>query len=152
MSSALYLRRARSLCAPWANEAKKRALSSIYEAESRDGWHFGSLLDGAGGTAPLQPWDADAVRNAGHGGGGGAWVHLDFRSPHAQPFLAKCYPRKRGKWASTLMTENPRKTQPRCEVSPGWNGLLLTLRVPLDEGEPEPFRLLLGRHNLVRHV
>jgi len=77
-------------------------------------------------------------------------VHLDFRSPHAPDFLTRCYPRKRGKWISNMMTESPRKTQPRCEVSPGWNGLLLTLRVAeRPEDEPEPFRLWLGPGVLV---
>ena len=125
---------------PLAHLPLRRLLTIGQTPHSLDGWRHGCLLDGVGGARLLDPWDAAAVRTA-MKTGAGAWVHLDFRSPHAPEFLTRCYPRKRGKWISNMMTESPRKTQPRCEVSPGWNGLLLTLRVAeRPEDEPEPFR------------
>ena len=52
------------------------------------GWIFGHLLDGAGGSRPLAPWDDGAVRRAREGDG--SWVHLDLRAPKAQDFIASC--------------------------------------------------------------
>ena len=54
---------------------------------------------------------------------------------------------------SSLMVADPRKTQPRCELATGWNGMLLTLQVNFGKrfaaNEQHrslvPFRMWLGR-------
>ncbi len=129
------------------------------------GWFFGHLLDGAGGSRPLAPWDAAAARHARRGAG--AWVHLDFRDERARGFIADCA-KTRGKdhemqrrtHVSNLMVADPRKTQPRCEVSAAGTGMLLSLvphfgqRFEASELFPQhrnlvPFRMWLGRGILI---
>ena len=132
------------------------------QSASTDGWFFGHVLDGAGGSSPLSPWDAAAVRKARDGRG--AWVHLDFRAPQAQGFIAACA-RARGKdhqiqrqtHVSSLMVADPRKAQPRCEVAYAARGMLLSLevnfgkRVAADDQQKSivPFRMWLGRGILI---
>ena len=142
--------------ATWATRLVRRSLKT-----GSDGWIFGHELDGAGGSKPLTPWDAAAVRRARDGKG--AWVHLDFRAAQAQSFIASCA-RTRGKdhevkrqiHISSLMCAEPRKEQPRCEVASNLGSMLLALRVNfgkrfvadvLSEKETSmvPFRLWLGR-------
>lgn len=112
---------------------------------------------------PLTPWDAASVRQARDGEG--AWVHLDFRSEHAQDFIAACarlrgrdHEMKRQTHVSSLMVAEPRQTQPRCEVAPGGIGMLLNLRVNFGkrveasaskERNMVPFRMWLGRGILI---
>ena len=128
-----------------------------------DGWFFGHLLDGSGGSKPLTPWDAAAVRQARHGTG--AWVHLDFRSPQAKDFIAACartrgkdHQMKRQTHVSSLMVADPRTSQPRCEVAASLTGMLLSLEVNFGKrfeaagGQHRnivPFRMWLGRGILV---
>ena len=82
-----------------------RAARDAFRDGRDDGWIFGHRLDGVGGSTPLDPWDAAAVRRARDTTG--AWVHLDFRAPQAQEFIAGCA-RTRGKWLSALLVEDPR--------------------------------------------
>ena len=127
------------------------------------GWIFGHLLDGAGGSQPLAPWDDGAVRRAREGDG--SWVHLDLRAPKAQDFIASCA-RVRGRddeicrrtHVSSLMVADPRKTQPRCEVSSACAGMMLTLRAnfgkrfeahAVESKNVVPFRMWLGRGIIV---
>ena len=123
------------------------------------GWIFGHLLDGAGGSQPLAPWDDGAVRRAREGDG--SWVHLDLRAPKAQDFIASCARAKgrddeicRRTHVSSLMVADPRKTQPRCEVSSACAGMMLTLRAnfgkrfeahAVESKNVVPFRMWLGR-------
>ena len=155
----------RAACRPSGSwPARASLVSSASASDDDDGWLFGHLLDGAGGSTPLSPWDSDAVRRARHGAG--AWVHLDFRSPSAQDFIASCaraqgrdHEMKRNIHVSSLMTADPRKTQPRCAVAPNSNGMLLTLQVNLGKRFRDiqfdqrrnivPFRMWLGRGILI---
>ena len=85
--------------------------------------------------------DAHAPRAGVHLRGDGAWVHLDYRAPRAKEFIAAC---AGGRWTafkdlevkkqthiSNLMVADPRKTQPRCEITFSENavctGMLLSL-------------------------
>ena len=128
-----------------------------------DGWIFGHLLDGAGGSKALAPWDDGAVRRAREGQG--SWVHLDLRAPKAEDFIASCA-RVRGRddeicrrtHVSSLMVADPRKTQPRCEVSSACAGMMLTLRAnfgkrfeahAVESKNVVPFRMWLGRGIIV---
>ena len=127
------------------------------------GWIFGHLLDGAGGSRPLAPWDDGAVRRAREGDG--SWVHLDLRAPKAQDFIASCARAKgrddeicRRTHVSSLMVADPRKTQPRCEVSSACAGMMLTLRAnfgkrfeahAVESKNVVPFRMWLGRGIIV---
>ena len=127
------------------------------------GWIFGHLLDGAGGSQPLAPWDDGAVRRAREGDG--SWVHLDLRAPKAQDFIASCARAKgrddeicRRTHVSSLMVADPRKTQPRCEVSSACAGMMLTLRAnfgkrfeahAVESKNVVPFRMWLGRGIIV---
>ena len=114
---------------------RQRTRAMCGRSTSDGGWIFGHLLDGVGGSVPVKPWDVSAVKQARNGPG--AWVHLDFRSPRAQDFIASCarergrmYEIKRQTHVSSLMTADPRKTQPRCDVPNGSVGsMLLTLQV-----------------------
>lgn len=145
----------------------RRPICRTLCADSHDGWIFGHLLDGEGGSAPLEPWDAAAVRQA-RDSGHGAWVHLDFRAPQAKDFIAACARARTGKdhqikretHVSSLMVADPRKTQPRCEVASTWIGMLLQLEVNfgrrfdanssfLHDKNIVPFRMWLGRGILV---
>lgn len=150
---------------PALRQALRRAGQRIRAlcTSNSDAWICGHLLDGNGGSTPLTPWDAAAVRQARDGMG--AWVHLDFRSSQAQDFIAGCarvrgrdHEMKRQTHVSSLMVADPRKTQPRCEVASNWTGMLLTLSVNfgnrLDASEPRdrnivPFRMWLGRGILI---
>ena len=114
------------------------------------GWVFGHLLDGA-------------VRRAREGDG--SWVHLDLRAPKAQDFIASCARAKgrddeicRRTHVSSLMVADPRKTQPRCEVSSACAGMMLTLRAnfgkrfeahAVESKNVVPFRMWLGRGIIV---
>ena len=130
---------------------------------SDGGWIFGHLLDGAGGSQPLAPWDDGAVRRAREGDG--SWVHLDLRASKAEDFIASCARAKgrddeicRRTHVSSLMVADPRKTQPRCEVSSACAGMMLTLRAnfgkrfeahAVESKNVVPFRMWLGRGIIV---
>jgi len=143
----------------------KRACRAL--CTSNDGWIFGHILDGAGGSKPLAPWDSASVKYSRDlRDGVGAWVHLDVGegSPQAQSFIANCtreqgrdHEMKRQTHVSSLMVADPRKTQPRCEVALKGTGLFLTLQVNFGKRfevgtRPKnivPFRMWLGRGILV---
>jgi hypothetical protein len=152
---ALLARAART--AARASPLLQRSCAAPLTTGANDGWIFGHVLDGRGGSVPIVPWDVTAVRRARVGTG--AWVHLDFRAAPSRDFIAACA-RTRGKWVAGLMVEDPRMTQPRCEVASNWAGMLLTLRVACSEhgedmapAEQEvnifPFRMWLGRGILI---
>ncbi len=159
---------AHRMTAPFARVS--RALSGNPTGD--EGWFFGHLLDGIGGSTPLTPWDAATLRHARRGDG--AWVHLDYRAPRAKEFIAAC---AGGRWTafkdlevkkqthiSNLMVADPRKTQPRCEITFSENavctGMLLSLEVNFgnrfEANEPlelhrniVPLRMWLGRGILI---
>jgi len=141
----------------------QRTSRALCTGDRSNGWIFGHLLDGSGGSKPLSPWDAATARHARDGMG--AWIHLDFRSPQAERFIAGCtrvrgrdHEMKRRTHVSSLMVADPRMTQPRCEVASTWESMLLTLRVNFgkrfEADAPKyrnvvPFRMWLGRGILI---
>ena len=152
-----------------------RTLSTAAKIEG-DGWIFGHVLNGNGGSTPLPSWDVETIRQARRDYGKknhGVWAHIDFRAPQAQGYIAGCaglrvrsqayYEGRRQRAdVSTMMTADPRTTQPRCEVDSQARGMLLTLQVNFGKrldahaltSEYQhrnivPFRMWLGRGILI---
>eukprot|EP01052_Picozoa_sp_SAG31_P032262 SAG31_NODE_3519_length_4165_cov_2.486227_5_plen_368_part_00 len=157
---ALTSRSWRGSTTPWRSLSTATTTTTI----DNEGWLFGHILDGRGGSTPLAQWDSSAVRAARNDHG--AWVHLDFREPQAQAFIASCATShgraaqlKRKIHVSSLMVADPRKTQPRCVVASDWNGMLLTLQVNFGKRFRDtefdqrrntvPFRMWVGRGILI---